>query len=131
MPPSTHRTMTDTTPSPTTTTTTATNTTTESDRQFLKDLDAKLWAAADKLRNNLHAAQYKHAVLCLIFLKYVSNAFTLSVFTARRKQIKADLQNPDSDLHYPDASDDDLHAELEDRDYYTSQNTFWVRPLAC
>ena len=40
-----------------------------SDQQFLKDLDAKLWAAADKLRNNLDPAQYKHAVLGLIFLR--------------------------------------------------------------
>ena len=95
------------------------------DQAFLKTLDAKLWAAADKLRNNLDAAQYKHAVLGLIFLKYVSDAFD-----ARRRQIKADLQDPDSELYYEDASDEDIAEELEDRDYYTSQNTFWVPPLA-
>ena len=43
--------------------------------QFLKDLDAKLWAAACKLQNNPDAAQVKHAVLGLIFLKCVSDAF--------------------------------------------------------
>ena len=98
---------------------------TDESQPFLRDLDAKLWAAADKLRSNLDAAQYKHAVLGLVFLKYVSDAFD-----ARRAVIEADLKNPDSDLHYPDASAADLHAELEDRDYYTSQNTFWVPPLA-
>ena len=36
---------------------------------------AKLWAAADKLRGHLDAAEYKHVVLGLIFLKYISDAF--------------------------------------------------------
>ena len=43
--------------------------------QFLNDLDKRLWTAADKLRSNLDAAVYKHVVLGLIFLKYVSDAF--------------------------------------------------------
>ena len=38
-------------------------------QQFLNDLDKKLWTAADRLRANLDAAVYKHAVLGLIFLK--------------------------------------------------------------
>ena len=37
--------------------------------------EAKLWAAADALRNNMDAAEYKHVVLGLIFLKYISEAF--------------------------------------------------------
>ncbi len=37
--------------------------------------EAKLWQAADALRNNLDAAEYKHVVLGLIFLKYISDAF--------------------------------------------------------
>ncbi len=37
--------------------------------------EAKLWLAADKLRNNMDAAEYKHAVLGLIFLKYISDSF--------------------------------------------------------
>src|SRR5512147_2804617 len=37
--------------------------------------EATLWAAADKLRNNMDAAEYKHVVLGLIFLKYISDAF--------------------------------------------------------
>ncbi|WP_419632574.1 type I restriction-modification system subunit M N-terminal domain-containing protein, partial [Thiolapillus sp.] len=44
------------------------------EQEFLKALDDKLWKAADKLRNNLDAANYKHVVLGLIFLKYVSDA---------------------------------------------------------
>jgi type I restriction enzyme M protein len=38
-------------------------------------LQKKLWKAADKLRNNMDAAEYKHVVLGLIFLKYISDAF--------------------------------------------------------
>jgi type I restriction enzyme M protein len=37
--------------------------------------EAKLWSAADKLRNNMDAAEYKHVVLGLIFLKYISDTF--------------------------------------------------------
>ena len=37
--------------------------------------EAKLWLTADKLRNNMDAAEYKHVVLGLIFLKYISDAF--------------------------------------------------------
>ena len=39
------------------------------------DLKKELWASADKLRNNMDAAEYKHVVLGLIFLKYVSDTF--------------------------------------------------------
>jgi type I restriction enzyme M protein len=41
----------------------------------IKDLEKTLWAAADKLRSNMDAAEYKHVVLGLIFLKYISDAF--------------------------------------------------------
>jgi type I restriction enzyme M protein len=37
--------------------------------------EAKLWLAADKLRSNMDAAEYKHVVLGFFFLKYVSDAF--------------------------------------------------------
>ena len=42
---------------------------------MVKDLEKTLWAAADKLRNNMDAAEYKHIVLGLIFLKYISDSF--------------------------------------------------------
>lgn len=41
----------------------------------IQDLEKKLWAAADALRNNMDSAEYKHVVLGLIFLKYISDAF--------------------------------------------------------
>ena len=37
--------------------------------------ESKLWLAADKMRNNMDAAEYKHVVLGLIFLKYISYSF--------------------------------------------------------
>jgi hypothetical protein len=50
--------------------------------------EAKLWAAADALRNNMDAAEYKHVVLGLIFLKYISDAFEAkhAELDAQRKQ---------------------------------------------
>ena len=47
---------------------------TESDTEGL-NFEKKLWATADKLRNNMDAAEYKHVVLGLIFLKYISDSF--------------------------------------------------------
>jgi type I restriction enzyme M protein len=40
--------------------------------------EEKLWKAADKLRNNMEAAEYKHVVLGLVFLKYISDDFAHS-----------------------------------------------------
>jgi type I restriction enzyme M protein len=59
----------------------------KSAQQFLNDLDKKLWAAADRLRANLDAAVYKHAVLGLVFLKYVSDSFAV-----RQKEIRQNLK---------------------------------------
>jgi type I restriction enzyme M protein len=99
---------------------------------FLRDLDRKLWTAADKLRSSLDAAVYKHAVLGLIFLKYVSDAFTV-----RQNEIEAQLRDPKSDYFLdpadykkPDEYEAALHDELEDRDYYVEKNVFWVPALA-
>ena len=41
----------------------------------LEPIEKKLWEAADKLRKNIDAAEYKHVVLGLIFLKYISDTF--------------------------------------------------------
>ena len=84
-------------------------------------LEVVLWKAADKLRKNIDAAEYKHIVLGLIFLKYISDTFT-----ARTAELAARLRDPDDEYFYGDASDEDIAAELEDRDYYTSANVFWV-----
>ena len=99
---------------------------------FLDNLDKKLWNAADRLRSNLDAAVYKHAVLGLIFLKYVSDSFDM-----RREELREQFANPESD-YYLDReeydSDEDYDAatldELEDRDYFTEKNVFWVPALA-
>ena len=88
---------------------------------MLDDIKKTLWAAADKLRANMDAAEYKHLVLGLIFLKYVSDTFT-----ARQAEVMSRLQNPDDEFYFPDATPEDLAAELEDRDYYKSANVFWV-----
>jgi len=88
---------------------------------MLDDIKKTLWATADKLRANMDAAEYKHLVLGLIFLKYVSDTFT-----ARRAEIEARLQDPTDEFYFADATPEDLAAELEDRDYYKSANVFWV-----
>jgi type I restriction-modification system DNA methylase subunit len=41
-----------------------------------KDVEKALWTAADKMRSNMDAAEYKHVVLGLLFLKYISDAFS-------------------------------------------------------
>jgi type I restriction enzyme M protein len=72
--------------------------------------EAKLWAAADALRNNMDAAEYKHVVLGLIFLKYISDAF-------EAKHTELDAQRSDG-------------ADPEDPDEYRAENIFWVPPEA-
>ena len=58
--------------------------------------EAKLWAAADALRNNMDAAEYKHVVLGLIFLKYISDAFEAKhTELAGQKGTGADPEDPD------------------------------------
>jgi type I restriction enzyme M protein len=91
---------------------------------ILKDLDNKLWASADKLRSNLAAAVYKHVVLGLVFLKYVSDAFE-----ERRKELLMQFKDPNHEYYL--GEDEQLEAgELEIRDYYTEKNVFWVPALA-
>src|SRR3989442_1849813 len=82
-------------------------------------LEPTLWAAADKLRGNMDAAEYKHVALGLIFLKYTSDAF--EEFRAKLRQ---DIENPESEL-YVKKSEDRI-ATLEDRDEYVAANIFWV-----
>lgn len=97
----------------------------QDEQQFLNGLDKKLWMAADKLRSNLDAAVYKHAVLGLIFLKYVSDAFE-----KRRKALKAAFKDPDHDYYLGDDANELIYEELEIRDYYTEKKVFWVPAMA-
>lgn len=84
-----------------------------------KDLEKKLWAAADKLRSNMDAAEYKHVVLGLIFLKYISDAFK-----GRYDQLKLELEDPESEWYVeePEA----IYQTLNDKDEYTSHHIFYV-----
>jgi type I restriction enzyme M protein len=66
--------------------------------------EQKLWSMADKLRNNMDAAEYKHVVLGLLFLKYISDRFDL-----KREELK-----------------ENEYADLEDPDEYLASNVFWV-----
>jgi type I restriction enzyme M protein len=70
--------------------------------------EAKLWLAADKLRNNMDAAEYKHVVLGLIFLKYISDTF---------EEHRAKLLAGEGDY---------AGANPEDHDEYKAENVFWV-----
>jgi type I restriction enzyme M protein len=70
--------------------------------------EAKLWLAADKLRNNMDAAEYKHVVLGLIFLKYISDTFE-----EHRARLAA-------------GAGDYEGANPEDPDEYKAENVFWV-----
>lgn len=93
----------------------------EKKTQSFKDIEKKLWLAADKLRNSMDAADYKHVVLGLIFLKYVSDSFD-----EFREKLKVQLTNPKHENYFEGATEEQIEKELEDRDYYTSNNIFWV-----
>ena len=69
-------------------------------------LEKQLWKAADKLRKNIDAAEYKHVVLGLIFLKYISDAF--------------------EELYEKLNADRDSGADPEDKDEYKAENVFFV-----
>src|SRR6056297_2655923 len=70
--------------------------------------EKQLWKACNKLRNNMDPAEYKHVVLGLIFLKYVSDSF---------EEKYQELENT-------------KYADPEDRDEYLADNVFWVPKTA-
>ena len=76
-----------------------------------QELEKTLWLAADKLRSNMDAAEYKHVVLGLIFLKYISDAFN---------ELYEKLT----------AEADESGADPEDKDEYTAERVFYVPPSA-
>lgn len=73
-------------------------------------LEKQLWKAADKLRKNIDAAEYKHVVLGLIFLKYISDAF--------------------EELYERLKAEESQGADPEDKDEYKAENVFFVPPDA-
>lgn len=100
------------------------------EQKFLSELDIQLWKAADKLRSNLDAANYKHVVLGLIFLKYISDAFeerqqeliALFKLDAEDNIYYLPREDYETDADYEAA----IIAELEILDYYQEKNVFWV-----
>lgn len=86
----------------------AKRTTNKGDSSATIGFEAKLWLAADKLRNNMDAAEYKHVVLGLIFLKYISDTF---------EEHRAKLLAGQGDYE---------GANPEDPDEYKAENVFWV-----
>ncbi|WP_310446371.1 class I SAM-dependent DNA methyltransferase [Thiobacillus sp.] len=95
------------------------------EQQFLNDLDKRLWTMANKLLPMLDAAVYKHVVLGLIFLKYVSDSFK-----ERRAELFEAFANPNHDYYLGEDALELIEQELEARDYYTEKNVFWVPALA-
>lgn len=75
-----------------------------------------LWKAADALRGQVDAAEYKHVVLGLLFLKYISDSFQ-----SRRDELKAELTKDG-------IKGKQLERLLESRDEYTAERVFWVPP---
>ncbi|MCL2194240.1 MAG: type I restriction-modification system subunit M N-terminal domain-containing protein, partial [Treponema sp.] len=75
-------------------------------------IEKQLWKSADKLRKNIDAAEYKHVVLGLIFLKYISDVF--EDLYAKLKAGKGDYAG----------------ADPEDKDEYKAENIFFVPEAA-
>src|SRR5512147_1989398 len=84
----------------------------KSDPTKQPQFEATLWLTADKLRKNIDAAEYKHIVLGLIFLKYISDAF---------EDLHVKLKAGEGDY---------AGADPEDRDEYRAENVFFVPPSA-
>lgn len=83
-----------------------------------KEIKDTLWKSADKLRGSMDASQYKDVALGLVFLKYVSDSFD-----ERQKEIRAELEGKGFD-------EEVILEDLSDVDAYTSENVFWVAPVA-
>lgn len=92
---------------------------------MIDDIKKTLWATADKLRANMDAAEYKHLVLGLIFVKYISDTFQ-----SRREELTRRFADKNDDYFLHDADAELLAEELEDRDYYREVNVFWVPEAA-
>ena len=99
----------------------ATNTTSST----LQDMQKTLWATADKMRANMDAAEYKHIVLGLIFLKYISDSFA-----GRRAELELKFADASDDYYLGSEDAELLASELEQRDYYKEVNVFWVPEVA-
>src|SRR2546430_6425707 len=80
--------------------------------------EEKLWQAADKMRGHMDPAEYKHVVLGLTFLKYISDAFE-----ERHGWLLTKAAEPKSDYYVKDERA--RYEVAEERDEYTAENVFW------
>ncbi len=86
--------------------------------------EGELWKAADVLRSNMDAAEYKHVVLGLIFLKYISDSFS-----ERQEYLRSAVDDPKNDYYLPPQvlnRADSVSRLLDDPDEYRCHNIFWV-----
>jgi type I restriction enzyme M protein len=81
--------------------------------------EEKLWHAADKMRGHMDPAEYKHVVLGLIFLKYISDDFE-----EQHKNLLSLVSDPKSEYYVREKQA--RYGVTEDRDEYTAENIFWV-----
>lgn len=86
-------------------------------------LEITLWNAAKKLRGSVESSEYKHIVLGLVFLKYISDSFM-----AKRQELTLSFKNPESEHYMGDLASDEnaIAQELEVKDYYEASHVFWV-----
>ena len=85
-----------------------------------KDFFEMLWQSAVKLRGALEPGEYKHPVLGLLFLKYVSDSFG-----EMQKNLEEWTADPNNEDYYEEDEEDRL-AIINDRDEYNAENVFWV-----
>ncbi len=84
------------------------------------DLEKKLWKSAEKMRGPVESAEYKHIVLGLLFLKYISDSFG-----KRRRELEQKTKDEDSPYYCGDNEDERKHI-LEDKDEYYSEGVYYV-----
>ena len=86
----------------------------------MSDFKQTLWKTADKLRAQMDPGEYKHVVLGLIFVKYISDTFV-----KQQDKVKSMVSEPSSD-YFISEDPAEYAEELEERDYYIQDNVFWV-----
>lgn len=80
------------------------------EQEFLQELEKKLWTSANKLLPSLDAAVYKHVVLGMVFVKYVSDSFE-----TRREELNKAFSDENNDYYLGEDSEDFIAEELENR----------------
>src|SRR3989344_2532161 len=82
--------------------------------------EKELWAAADRLRGNIDASEYKHVVLGLLFLKYISDAYY-----QRREKLTKWMSDPTNSKYYI-PNEKTREKELENKIFYKNEGIFYI-----